>query len=230
MALEKNESQRQVGAAQERGRRDREWAGEVHDTLIQYFNGIIRSLEGLEKAVVRNIPKAAAEARVEAQQTAREGLAEARGLVSGRGPRSVPDGTLPESLSVAASSVLRGAGIGLEVEVYGEPKRLSEGTEHDLLRVAQEAIQNIVKHSGASRAQVLLRYGPATVTLEVSDDGTGLRPRPPDGSGGRENRPEGLDGGFGLRNMCNRVEAHRGSLRFEHIEGGGTRIVAEVPV
>lgn len=225
------ESQREAVAARERADVDRRWAGLLHDTVNQHFYGIIRSLEGGEKADARGVPEAAAEARAEAQETAQEGLDEVRRLVNGKGPGASAGGPLPESITASAASVLRGTSISLEVEVAGERRSLPSRLEQDLTLVAREALHNVAKHSGGTRARVDLRYGPREVELEVSDNGAGMAGSgtAPVAEAGGADKPEGLNGGFGLRSMRDRVVAHSGTLRLEEPEGGGVRVVAVVP-
>ena len=90
-----------------------------------------------------------------------------------------------------------------------------------LLRTAQEALANVAKHARATRVGLTLSYMDDEVTLDVRDDGAGLRP-------GRRcaRRPTG---GFGLVAMRQRIEGLSGTLQVESEPGGGTAISACVP-
>jgi two-component system NarL family sensor kinase len=98
----------------------------------------------------------------------------------------------------------------------GQP--LPSRVEVGLYRIAQEALANIIQHSGASRAEVCLENRPERVTLTIADNGRGLQ-------GGQQ--PTGR---FGLIGMAERARLLGGDLRIESGTDGGTRIVAAIPL
>jgi signal transduction histidine kinase len=85
-----------------------------------------------------------------------------------------------------------------------------------LLRVGQEALANVRKHAAARAVQVLLRYEPGAVSLEVTDDGRGFDPAE-------------VNGGYGLRGMRERLSQAGGRVEVRSAPGTGTRVRAEVP-
>ncbi len=91
-----------------------------------------------------------------------------------------------------------------------------------LLRVAQEALANVAKHAGASRAAVTLSYMEDVVTLDVRDDGAGFV-----ACGHSGQSPAG--GGFGLIAMRQRVARLAGQLEIESEPGSGTAVSASLP-
>lgn len=94
-----------------------------------------------------------------------------------------------------------------------------------LYRIAQEALQNVVKHSGATAALIELRQEAAAVILTVTDDGAGFDPAARDDDDG------GLEGGgFGLPSMTERAELVGGTLEVRSSPGRGTTVTATVPV
>ena len=105
-----------------------------------------------------------------------------------------------------------------------------------LLRVAQEALANVAKHAGASRAGVTLSYMEDVVTLDVPDDGAGFA-RPPqrsessaNGNSANGNSANGNPaGGFGLIAMRQRVDRLAGQLEIESDPGAGTAVSASLP-
>ncbi|GAB3492834.1 sensor histidine kinase [Amycolatopsis cihanbeyliensis] len=101
------------------------------------------------------------------------------------------------------------AGVPVARRVEGEPRPLGQGVEITLYRIAQEALTNVVKHSGAGAATLLLCYRPGEVRLEVRDDGTGM-------SG------EGERGGYGIIGMTERAAALGGTLTAGPTPGGFT--------
>jgi signal transduction histidine kinase len=93
--------------------------------------------------------------------------------------------------------------------------------EVTLLRVAQEALANVAKHAGASRAWITLSYMGDVVSLDVRDDGAGFDPaQTPQGETG---------GGFGLIAMRQRVQRLAGQLEIESEPGAGTVVSASLP-
>jgi signal transduction histidine kinase len=100
-----------------------------------------------------------------------------------------------------------------------------------LLRVAQEALANVARHAGASRAGITLSYMEDVVTLDVRDDGVGFSvPANGDGTAatGEANRSP-PQGGFGLIAMRQRVNRLAGQLEIESEPGAGTAVSASVP-
>ncbi|WP_216216208.1 histidine kinase [Amycolatopsis aidingensis] len=91
------------------------------------------------------------------------------------------------------------AGVAVTMRVEGEPRPLGQGVEITLYRIAQEALTNVVKHSGASAATLLLCYRPGEMRLEVRDNGAGA-------SG------DGAGGGYGIIGMTERAAALGGTL------------------
>ena len=85
-----------------------------------------------------------------------------------------------------------------------------------VLRLLQESLTNVARHSGASRVEVQLRFAGDAISLEVRDDGRGL---PPDPAPGR----------FGLTGMRERVAELHGEIRLDTPPGGGLRVRARLP-
>ena len=106
--------------------------------------------------------------------------------------------------------------IDVAVEVPDALVGLPAAVEVAGLRIALEALTNVVRHSGASRALVQLTVDDRELVVEVADDGRGM---PVDG-----------EPGIGLSSMRERAEELGGSLRMEPQAGGGTRIVARLPI
>jgi signal transduction histidine kinase len=108
---------------------------------------------------------------------------------------------------------------GMETEFQGNGvSQLSPDVEEGLYRVAQEALNNILKHARASSVAVSLSQSQEVVTLEIIDNGTGFDPL-----AARER------GGFGLRGMEERAARLGGQLVIDSTPGKGTRIQVEIP-
>ena len=132
-------------------------------------------------------------------------------------PEALENTKLPEALAEIAARWSTVNGVAATVTTTGTAQALHPEVEVTLLRVAQEALANVAKHAGASRAWITLSYMDDVVTLDVRDDGAGFRV------------PASPGGGFGLTTMRQRVQRLAGHLEIESEPGGGTAISARVP-
>jgi len=220
---------RETGAGDERQR----MAREIHDTLAQGLTGIITQLEAAQQTP----NDAERERRIDnAKRLARHSLAEARRSVQALRPQALENSRLPEALAdeVARWSVT--SGVAGEVKTTGDARALHPEVEVTLLRVAQEALANVAKHAGASRAGVTLSYMEDVVSLDVRDDGIGFdRASAGESSAGGGRAAEGrtgespASGGFGLIAMRQRVSRLAGQLEIESEPGAGTAVSASLP-
>ncbi|MFI6480965.1 sensor histidine kinase [Nonomuraea sp. NPDC050663] len=195
----------QAGILDERQR----MAREIHDTLAQGLTGIITQLRAAQRV-------ADSATHVElALSLAQESLTEARRSVAALQPHQLDDAHLPEAMGTLARNWTQTTGIDLHVEVTGDRVALSPAIEVTLFRVAQEALANVAKHAGATRAGLTLSYTGPVVLLDVRDNGTGIH------------NPNSE--GFGLSSMRQRVRGIGGSLEIEAMPGEGTAVSATVP-
>ena len=104
-------------------------------------------------------------------------------------------------------------GLKVELEISGDIRRVPQSVGLAGYRIVQEALTNVLKHAGASRALVMVEVDEA-LQVSVTDDGKG-------GSGVP---------GRGLRGMAERVEVHGGALNFGPISGGGFRVQCRIPL
>jgi signal transduction histidine kinase len=151
---------------------------------------------------------AARELLDEAHEEAKSTLVELRELVRGVHPAILADRGLDAALSALA------ARCPVPVEVDADVRRLPAALESAAYFVVAEALANVAKHSGASRADVRVRALDGRVVVEVADDGRG---------GAR------VGAGSGLVGLEDRVRALDGTLRIASPEGGPTILVAELP-
>jgi signal transduction histidine kinase len=100
--------------------------------------------------------------------------------------------------------------------------RLPAAVEAGLYRIAQEALNNVLKHAQASTVHLTLARADDTLLLVVEDDGRGIDPTAP--------RPDRRNGGFGLIGMQERARLLGGELQIVSEPGAGTRVEVEVVV
>ena len=180
-------------------------AREIHDTIAQGFTSVVVLLE-LAESEVDTDPAAARQRLATARETARQNLAEARGLVAALTPVDLQAAPLPEAIARLVERFGAETGLPARLRATGEARALPANTEVVLLRAAQEALANVRKHAGASRVEVSLDGA----VLTVADDGAGFDPAAP-------------TGGYGLAGMRRRVEEIGGALSV-HSGPGGTRV------
>ncbi|MET7900774.1 sensor histidine kinase [Streptomyces sp. NPDC005355] len=193
-------------------------ARELHDVLAHSIS-VINVQAGVGLALLDQDPEQARTALTTIKAASKEALGEVRQVLdtlrsSGAAPRSPAPGLdrLEELTQQAAS-----AGLAVRVEVAGERTALPPGTDLAAFRIVQEALTNIVRHSGSRTARVLLRYAPGELELRVDDDG----PATADGPTG---------GGNGLVGMRERAAALGGTVEAGPRPDGGFRVRARIPL
>ncbi|MER6475897.1 sensor histidine kinase [Streptomyces filamentosus] len=205
---------REAGVADER----RRLAAEIHDTLAQGLTGIIAQLQAAEAADT-------GQARVHhrrAAALARHSLGEARRSVQDLGPVALEHDTLPEALAKTVEAWAERTGITAGFTPTGTGAPLHDEVAATLLRIAQEALANAERHSGATRAGVTLSYMDDEVVLDIRDDGRGFDPAAPPARGSL--------GGFRLAGMRARAARLAGAVEVESAPGEGTAISVRVPL
>jgi signal transduction histidine kinase/ligand-binding sensor domain-containing protein len=194
-------------------------AREIHDTLAQGYVGISVQLEMLAELLRQHKVDAAAKQLDTTRGYVREGLADARQSIWALRTQDSGETTLPVKIGRLAESA-GGGGLTAQFNVFGAYRPLQAEKEREMLRIAQEAIHNVKKHAGAKELLVHLKYEPATIELEVRDDGIG---------GAQDRHSSTLHGGFGMTGMRERASAIGGTLDVISIEGQGTTVRLRVP-
>jgi signal transduction histidine kinase len=193
-------------------------ARELHDTLEQGLAGISLQLEAVDGSL-NGSPERARQSLDVARQMLRYSQEEARRSVLDLRAQALESRDLAGALTDLVRQMTEASGSAAYVRVDGLPRRLDASAEHHLLRIGLEALTNSLKHSGARRIDIVLRFAPDAVELTVQDDGCGLSS--PDAEAG---------GHFGLRGIRERVDKMEGLLRLDSTPGRGTRLSVLVPV
>lgn len=217
-------SEREAGVAQERQR----LAHEIHDTVAQSLSSIQMLLHAAERDLrgtgLKDEELKVPLERIEAaRHSASDNLSETRAMIAALTPAPLSETSLPEALERIAASFAHAGNVDIDVDVDGDPQRLPMRVEAGLLRIAQGAVGNVVKHSGATRARVTLTFAPAEVRLDVVDNGTGFDAE------AQPVKPVGL-GHLGLDAMRTRATELGGELVVESAPGGPTAVSVAVPV
>ncbi len=152
---------------------------------------------------------------------ARHSLTEARRSVMDLRASALEGHDLPAALSEAAYQWTAGSPVEIQVDVEGENRRLPEETEQHLLRIAQEAVTNAVKHAHASQVRIHLEMANKKLSLRVADNGQGFE---------QDEAFSEVGGHFGLLGMRERAERLGGELRLHSERGQGTEVAVTVPL
>ena len=109
----------------------------------------------------------------------------------------------------------RGAGVGIDLTVEGEPRPLSQSVDLSAYRIVQEALTNVVKHAGRAHTTVTLGYRPDALELTIADSG--------------DAPPRASAGGHGLVGMRERAALFGGTLSAGPRDGHGFEVRASLP-
>ena len=207
---------------------------DLHDGLGPTLGALTLGLDTTRLALAQEDPKAVDELLVELKSQTQEAVSDVRRLVYGLRPPALDDlGLIPAIRQQAANHGLlaeelpngkaaRGSngknGLVFQIEASDDLPPLPAAVEVACYRIAQEAITNAARHSGADSCRLSLSLDEADriLELEVADDGTGI--------------PEDHSAGVGLSSMRERAEELGGTLTVGALPEGGTRILARLPL
>jgi signal transduction histidine kinase len=207
-----HERSRELSIIEERNR----LARELHDAVSQKLFGVVLTAESAATLADRD-PAAAQEQLTRLGALAREAQEELRSLIDELRPPSPAAEGLATALRKHVAVLRRVFGTDVELRVKGSP-RLEPGAEGEVFRIAQEALQNALRHAHAGRVEVRLAAENGRVGLAVSDDGVGFEASDPDLRARR----------LGLTSMEERARAVGGRLSIESAPGAGTTVHFEV--
>lgn len=201
---------RELTVAEERAR----LARDLHDAVSQKLFSARVKASAAAVLVERDPARAVAEMRSVAA-VAGEAHTELRAVIDGLAPPDLANGGVAGSLRSYAKFAGRTHGTAVRVVAADLPP-LGAQREAAVYRVAQEALHNALRHSGASDIAVTLAMRQRRVVLEVTDDGVGFATRPP-------------PGGLGLLSMRERANSVGGALTIRTAPGAGTRVRLSIP-
>jgi signal transduction histidine kinase/ligand-binding sensor domain-containing protein len=191
-------------------------AREIHDTLAQGFVGVSVQLELTSQLLSLSQVDAAHDQLDHTRTLVREGLAEARRSIWDLRATTTDD-TLPVRIKRLTENPAA-SDLTIHVNIGGAYRPLTPAFEGEVLRIAQEALTNVIRHAQATIVFVDLRYQPTRLTLIITDNGRGFsNTRPPDGH-------------FGLQGMRERAAQIHAQLTIESAPGQGTRITLFAPI
>lgn len=194
-------------------------AREIHDTLAQGLAATSVQLMLAKKNINGNSEPLKHHLDT-AQQLVRQSLNEARNSIWNMRSHILESNDLPGAVAVVLRHFCDGTGVEATIEHTGNPQRFAPLLENNVLRVAQEAISNALKHSHAKKIAVKLEFAGRQFRLIVVDDGSGFDP----------GASSSNSGGFGLVGMRERAAEMKGDLNVCSDPVNGTRVILAVPV
>jgi signal transduction histidine kinase len=194
-------------------------AGEIHDGLAQHLSAICLQLAAAKEML--SSPGGDPLCNIEqAIESANLGLAEARRCAHDFHCSAVDESGFRVALQRLAERWNVAGRLRCSFRSNDIPEnKLSARAQHQLLRIAQEAIHNAVRHANPSLIVLTLRWDAPNLVLEVKDDGLGI-------SAARLKECEG----FGLGNMRKRASEIRGRFEIRTTAGRGTTIIVTAPL
>jgi len=208
-------------------------ARELHDVVAHHVSMMVVQAEAGPVAVERD-PALAAGAFEAIAATGRQALVEMRrllGMLRGdeeQAPSLAPQPGLAEVPSLVEQ--VGRAGLRVELVVEGTRAPLPAGVDLSAYRIVQEALTNAVKHGGAGRARVLVRYGPDDLRLQVVDEGRAGGDGSVSASGRRSTDSDRQVRRSGLVGMRERVNLFGGELHTGPGPDGGFTVDARIPI
>ncbi len=206
------ERSRELSILEERNR----VARELHDSVSQRLFGVVLAAETAAGLLDRDA--AAARTQIDrAQELAHGAMEELRSLIFELRPPALADEGLASALRKHLSVLRRVHDLDIALRVAGTP-RLGPAADSQVFRIAQEAVNNALRHAGAEHIAVALEARNGRVSLSVQDDGAGFDPAAPALRARR----------LGLTSMEERARALGGTLTIASRPGEGTRVTLEV--
>ncbi len=193
-------------------------ARELHDSVTQALYSVTLYADAARMAFSAQKWEALETNLQEVRNMSREAMYDMRLLVFELRPFMLETEGLASALRARLAAVEGRSGLKTEVLVE-EERRLPIKIEEELYRIAQEALNNVVKHAEATQVQIRLKYKENIVSLEMFDDGKGF-----------ELAAVSQSGGFGLQGIQERVQQLGGTWKIESAPHRGTRLKIRIPL
>lgn len=203
---------------EERVRERTRIARDLHDSLLQGFQGLTLKFHGLAHTLAADNPiRASIEGNL---RQARELIEDVRTRVRDLRTQDEPPAALADLLREFRDTLPESSSASFEMKVIGEARPLDPLAFDEVLHIGKEAVLNAVRHADAARVEVELTYRTKQLTLRISDDGKGIDAK---------TLESGRPGHWGLQGMRERARAVGATLEVWSRRGAGTDIQLVVP-
>ncbi len=195
-------------------------AHEMHDGLAQVLAYVNTKAQAVKEHLRAGRSEEATRQLDQLAGAAREVYADVRESIIGLRSAAVPERTIEEALADYVNTWQHQTGIQCALRIEETP-RLPPNVQLQVLRIVQESLANVRKHSQARNAEIILQQKGENLLITVRDDGAGFNPT----ELGRSEFPR-----FGLATMRERAESIGGTFQLDSTPGTGTRVTIELPV
>lgn len=198
-------------------------ARELHDSIVQNLTGIVHKLELCTKLMDMDTVRCKLELQT-LSKTVRKIIEEMRQVIYDLRPMSLDDIGLPVTLEQEVDKLKRTGEFMVDYKIEGTVEKLSSLISLTILRIVQEACNNIRKHANAEHISILLTYEPEKINVQIKDDGCGF-----DVNEIKHLHREDSSG-FGISMMKERVYLLSGRIEIKSIKSEGTIITVQIPI
>ena len=200
-------------------------ARELHDSMLQGFQGLMFRLQAVRDMLPGRAPVEAIEALDVALERGDKAIAEGRDTVADLRQSVMEDSDIAQALTALGEELAaqsdNGAAPCVRVLVEGEQRELNPMLRDEVYRIAREALRNAFRHAKAQKIEAEITYGDSEFLLHVRDDGSGIDPA----VGNQGARA----GHWGLPGMRERAKRFGGKLEVWSEHGVGTEVKLSVP-
>jgi signal transduction histidine kinase len=197
-------------------------ARELHDTLLQSFQGLMLRFQSARQLLPAQ-PAKAVEALDGALDRADQAIAEGRDAIQNLRSSTTVSNELAQAIASLAEELTNGPEKGaatFRMAVEGSPRDLNPIVRDDIYRIAREALLNAFRHAQAGHIEAEVAYGASELRVRIRDDGTGIDP---------QHLNTGRSGHWGLTNMRERAQQIGSELSLWSEMGAGTELELRVP-
>jgi signal transduction histidine kinase len=197
-------------------------ARELHDTLLQSFQGLLLRFQTVSTQLQEGAVKQTLDSAID---QAADAVTEARDAVQAMRKSPLDKGNFGGAIRALGEELAGNVGLqtatAFQVVVEGEPRKLHPVVQNEAYRVAAEALRNAFQHAHANLVKVEIRYNQLQFKIRIHDNGIGIDPNVLSGPG----RP----GHYGLHGMRERAKLVRGDLDIWSELAAGTEVLLAVP-
>ena len=197
-------------------------ARELHDTLLQSFQGLMLRFQSARDLLPAH-PADAVEALDGALDRADQAIAEGRDAIQNLRSSTTVSNELAQAITSLAEELTNGPEKGsatFRMSVEGSPRDLHPIVRDDIHRIAREALRNAFRHAQASHIEAEVTYGARELRVRIRDDGTGIDP---------QHLTAGRARHWGLTNMRERAQQIGAELSLWSEVGAGTEVELRIP-
>jgi two-component system, NarL family, sensor kinase len=194
----------------------------LHETASQTLAAIALTL-GAAARQVKLAPSEAPASIADARSLVEDVLREIRSVSALLHPPMLEEAGLATALDTYIRSFADRSGLRIRFQIPADHKRMSRELEITLFRVIQESLTNVHRHAKARNCVVRIKQSADTVSLEVTDDGIGIRVP-------HANEASKVGQGVGISGMRERVQQHQGVFAVRRSRSGGTTVAVELPI